>query len=260
MQALLRSTFAGSSASSLPAERKFAEAKHSEAPRLCHIAVASRNHTLRLFRRWREAHLEAIEAAEGAHRQAMKTNASSLAWKVRPELLPRPGAGSKQSKPCNVGGDFAALAEATGSQQAQMQRQVTQLRAEAAANLASARGMVDGPVTMAEWAQWFTDNHATFAESMREATQQRRALNRRLLPDRSLPPCPAAPAAPDADPAAFVTPLVSLLRRRRGWHILRTARRLQLLFLWPCGRTTWVWDFTRNATPRGRILASRSTR
>ena len=55
VQRLLRTAFAAACASSLPAERKFAEAKRSEAPRLCHVAVASRNHALRLFRRWREA-------------------------------------------------------------------------------------------------------------------------------------------------------------------------------------------------------------
>ena len=57
VQRLLHTAFASACASSLPAERKFAEAKRSEAPRLCHVALASRNHLLRLFRRWREARL-----------------------------------------------------------------------------------------------------------------------------------------------------------------------------------------------------------
>ena len=56
----------------------------------------------------------AIQAAEGAHRQAMRTRASSLAWQLRPELLPRPGPGSRYSRPINLGGDFAALAEVRG--------------------------------------------------------------------------------------------------------------------------------------------------
>ena len=221
-----------------------------EAPRLCHIAVASRNHILRLFRRWREGHLVAIEAAEGAYRQAMRTNASSLAWHLRADLLPRPGAGSRWQKPINVGGDFGALADAQVSNQAQLQRQVTQLRAEAQATLASARARVNGPVTMAEWAQWFAENHETFSQSMRQATEQRRVHNRRLLPDSSLPPRPAPPPNADADNAASPAPLLSLLRRRTGWHALRTPRRMRLLFLWPYNGVTWVFD--PNAPLRGR--------
>ena len=57
VQRLLRAAFEAACSSSLPAERKLAEVKKSEAPRLCHVAVASRNHLLRLFRRWREARL-----------------------------------------------------------------------------------------------------------------------------------------------------------------------------------------------------------
>ena len=51
-QSGLEKAFAASGASSLPGERRFSQIKRSEAPRLCHVAVASRNQMLREFLRW----------------------------------------------------------------------------------------------------------------------------------------------------------------------------------------------------------------
>ena len=251
VQALLRAAFTGSGASSLPAERKFAEAKRSEAPRLCHIATASRNHMLRLFHRWREAHVAAIQAAERACAMAQKTNVASLAWQARADLLPRPGPSSSRRMPINEGGNFEALSAARVSQDAQLKRRVAQLRAEAADALASARGQVDGPVTMSDWAQWFDTNRDSFTTALREAGQLRRAVNRRLVADETLPTAPRARPSPDADSAAPVTVLFALLRRRRGWHVMRLSppARMRLLFLWPYNGITWVNDVTPAVAP-----------
>ena len=49
VQSVLKIAFEGSSASSFPVERRFAETKRNEAPRLCHLAVASRNQLQRQF-------------------------------------------------------------------------------------------------------------------------------------------------------------------------------------------------------------------
>ena len=105
VQRTLHVALAASSASSLPAERRFAEAKKAEAPRLCHVAVTSRNHILRQFLRWRDSHLERLEAAERSFRAASKTNVQSLAWAACSQDLPRPGAGSTRQQPLNTGGD-----------------------------------------------------------------------------------------------------------------------------------------------------------
>ncbi len=66
VQSALELAFSSSAASSLPVERKFAETKRNEAPRLCHVAVASRNQLLRSFYRERDQHIEALAAAASA--------------------------------------------------------------------------------------------------------------------------------------------------------------------------------------------------
>ena len=70
--ALLCSTFDTAATSSLPVERKFAETKRREAPRLCSVATASRSQLLRQFLRDREVMLGRLSRAE-AHSVAAKT-------------------------------------------------------------------------------------------------------------------------------------------------------------------------------------------
>ena len=87
VQEALESTFGSALASSLPVERKFAETKRREAPKLCSVGTASRNQLLRHFHRDRQAKIERVEATEAGLRQAMKTNVQSLAWQRRPVLV-----------------------------------------------------------------------------------------------------------------------------------------------------------------------------
>ena len=89
VQRTLQDVFAASAASSLPVERAFATTKRHEAPRLCHVASASRNQILRSFLRDRSDLLEQARAADKALRQAMRLRVQSLAWKLRADLVGR---------------------------------------------------------------------------------------------------------------------------------------------------------------------------
>ena len=187
VQQALRTAFVASGASSLPAERRFAQIKRSEAPRLCHLAVASRNQVQRQFLAWREGRLQRLEAARRALSRAKVTNVASLAWAARPDLLPTPGAGSRRQAAVNVGGDFAALAEQHVANREGLREEVARLRAAAQAELSEAEaGNV--PLTKAAWAEWFTEHYSEFSQHMRTATQERRALSCRLVADCGLPP------------------------------------------------------------------------
>ena len=86
VQQALTLAFEASAASSLPAERAFAQTKRSEAPRLCHVATASRNQILRQFLRQRSDVIRQAEVAVVALRKSLKTNISSLAWELNPTL------------------------------------------------------------------------------------------------------------------------------------------------------------------------------
>ena len=88
-QRALELVFQASAASSLPVERAFAQTKRNEAPRLCHVSVASRNQLLRNFLREREALLAPLQEAEAALRKATKLRIQSLAWQQRSELVGR---------------------------------------------------------------------------------------------------------------------------------------------------------------------------
>ena len=195
-----------------------------------------------------------LEAAESALTKAKLTNPASLAWRQRPELLPRPGSGSTRGGPVNTGGNLPALRQARAGQEQDLRKQVAQERSEAAAELARARDDVGERVTMAEWLEWFNKNSAQFAEARKTATQERRAFSRRLQADRSLPRQPRAPPAAHADSSATLSPLQRLLRRRSGWHSVLLPGRLLLLFLRRQGATTWILDLTKIGTLRNRVL------
>ena len=82
VQAALVLAFESSAASSLPAERAFAATKRSEAPRLCHVATASRNQILRQYLRQRLDLFSSAEAASAALRVSLRTSVQSLAWEL----------------------------------------------------------------------------------------------------------------------------------------------------------------------------------
>ena len=76
-QQALPVAFEASAAYSLPVERAFAETKRSEAPRLCHVATASRNQILRQLLRQRSDALRQAEVAAAALHKRMKANISA---------------------------------------------------------------------------------------------------------------------------------------------------------------------------------------
>ena len=139
-----------SAASSLPAERAFAETKRSEAPRLCHVAAAGRNQIIRHYFRQRAELLEQAEAATALMRRVQKLNLQSLAWEARPDLASAPSSEARQFIKDNVlrlrGGEL---------------RQ----RKEAARNAIERTQTTDAPVAK--------------GELMKTAPSLRRALNRR---------------------------------------------------------------------------------
>ena len=90
VQDALKCAFQASAASSLPVERAFAYMKRNEAPRLCHLASASRNQILRGFCRERDELVQRLALAEAALRRANKRNLHSLAWQQRSALVGRP--------------------------------------------------------------------------------------------------------------------------------------------------------------------------
>ena len=89
-QKAIVSGFEASAASSLPAERAFAEAKRSESPRLCHVATAGRKHQIRQHLRQRQDLLEAAERSVAQLRRSMIESVQSLHGKHFPIWPPQP--------------------------------------------------------------------------------------------------------------------------------------------------------------------------
>ena len=201
-----------------------------------------------------QARVQRLDAAQRAHEKAKFTTTSSLAWRQRPELLPRPGSGSTRRQPVNVGGDLPAVEGARSAQQQDLRAQVATLRSQAAGELARARVELGDRVTMAEWSAWFADHSSAFDQLRKEATQKRRALSRRLRADPTLPRCPRAPPAPHADVREALSPWQLLLRGRSGWHSYRLAGRLHVVYLCRHANTTWVVDLTRVGTWQQRVV------
>lgn len=83
VQPALEQCFRASAASSLLVERALASTKRSEAPRLYHVAIAGRNHTLLQHLRQRAELLERAEAASVALRRAMALSLHNLASQLR---------------------------------------------------------------------------------------------------------------------------------------------------------------------------------
>ena len=213
VQAALVWAFESSAASSLPAERAFAATKRSEAPRLCHVATASRNQILRQYLRQRLDLLSSAEAASAALRVSLHTNVQSLAWELCPGL-----AGDALEKRAST-----RLKQYIACNEAMLKAEVLRRRSVAASALKSyQRSGV--PFSQEPWIAWFRRYHDDFYKRMFEAGPARRAAN--LCLD-------AAPDAPSAAPRLFrreasvrfaqLPHWQQLLVGRSGWMLVKSS-------------------------------------
>ena len=212
-------SFQASAASSLPVERAFAETKRSEAPRLCHVATASRNLMLRQHLRQRQELLEAAEASAALLRRSLKARAHTLAWEARPGLA----ASALQ-------GDYGPTRAFINQHQLALQTELERRRVLARAAVDRTRTH-DLPVTEQSWIAWFREHEDDFQAKMTSAGESRRRKNRRLL---------AAPDIPDPErrigvraPKLKVAKLLEwqqLCWGRTGWCCLQTQRGVKVLF------------------------------
>ena len=220
VQDALTTAFEASAASSLPVERRFAQTKRNEAPRLCSVAVASRNNMQRQFLRWREQLVDRLEAAEKQFRRAMKTNLSSLAWEKRPECVIPVYFSASPATQVQRQQSAADLREYVSAQRAELSKVLSERREAARSELNCARDQVRGkPLTRAELASWFADNSDAFYESMRVAAATRRERSRRLSADPSLPAGATrlqSRATVPRDSEATQSRLFGLLKGREG--------------------------------------------
>ena len=170
VQAALVLAFESSVASSLPAERAFAATKRSEAPRLCHVATASRSQILRQYLRQRLDLLSSAEAASAALRVSLRTNVQSLAWELCPDL-----AGDALERRAST-----RLKQYIACNEAILKAEVLRRRSVAESALKSYQ-RVGAPFSQEQWISWFRRCHDDFYKRMSEAGPARRAANACLL-------------------------------------------------------------------------------
>ena len=177
VQSAIVVSFRASAASSLPAERAFAVTKRSEAPRLCHVATASRNQILRQHLRQRQSLLDAAESSAALLRQSLKLNIVNLAWQLKPEL-------GKAALEGNQEMTKAFVKQHASKLEAEIQR-----RRDVAKELVDRTLDDEMPVTQAAWVSWFREHQAEFNTRMAEAGARRKAANRRMVaaPDTPQP-------------------------------------------------------------------------
>lgn len=232
VQGALRLTFEASAASSLPVERAFAEAKRSEAPRLCHVATAGRNQILKQFLRERGEVLKQAEAAAALLRRSMRTNLASLAWEKCPAL--------------RAAGQGQATREFIRSNEHMLKAELQRRKEEARAAVVR----VEAPgvrVTQADWTAYFRENGDEFFQRMGTASARRRAANRRLQPAPDVPAAVRrlAPAA-CRPPASAWSRWQQVLLGRSGFFAVTTRpSRLRLLFVLVWHERTYALDMTR---------------
>jgi len=151
VQQAISLAFRASAVSSLPVERAFAETKRQEAPRLYHVATASRNQIIRQFLRQRSELLQQAVQASAALRSSLKTNVASLAWELQPRLA-----------------DFALNRQCSQPMKEFIEANKPALQAEVErrSNLAqSALSRLESsecPLTQAQWINWFRKNQTSF--------------------------------------------------------------------------------------------------
>ena len=252
VQEALESTFGAALASSLPVERKFAETKRREAPRLCSVATASRNQLLRHFHRDRNRMLERIEATEGSLRKAMKTNVQSLAWKRRSALVSLGGrARGDQQQSALAPDSQRALQEAVEENRGDWEEEVRAARRGAAD--AAARAKVHIPLRESEWAEWMREHRTEFSALMRLAPADRRALCTRLTasPSRPAPAPRLGPVRSTGVGACARARWLELLWGRTGWFAVKVGTRVKTILVSYSRGSMWGIDLADLATPRG---------
>ena len=227
--------FKASAVSSLPAERAFAELKRSEAPRLCHVATASRNAILRQHLRQRRAIIAQAETASQVLRGSLRMNVQALAWQKRPELSDK--ALSRNSA------DMRAFIEA---HKRDLEEELAQRRAAAKADFE--RVAPDDsvtPVTQQAWISWFRRHEDAFYQRMASAGATRKQCNRRLESSNDTPrPVHRVGIQTTARPTFQQGDWQQYCWGRSGWHIVKTRRGPRLLFLYTFKHRTFATDLT----------------
>ena len=246
VQAALSSSFLASAASSLPVERAFAETKRSEAPRLCHVATASRNQMLRQHLRQRKEMLEQADMAAAQVRRVMKLNLVSLATELKPELGKQRFAGSSVSTNSFIQQNRHKL-------QAELDR-----RRQLARDAMERTQKIDIPVTQASWISWFREHEQDFREKMKGAGERRRAANRRLEAAPDIPVAVARLSATRANVKVAKLPRwQQLCWGRSAWLCLQTAQQnMVVIFVYTHSRRTFYFD--ASSLLRGSTITFRS--
>jgi hypothetical protein len=246
VQEAIALAFESGGASSLPVERAFAETKRSEAPRLCHVATAGRNQILRQFLRQRDEVLQRASHAEAVLKQSLRTNLQALAWQAAPEFAHDAKAGRNSGKAMR---DFIARNRPAMEAELQRRRATARLAVERAKSHAF-------PVSEEDWVAWFKANYDQFYRRMDEASELRRADNRRLVSAADAPePAKRLGAAPESRRRRDMPRLLQLLWGRTGWHLVEIApNSLRLLFLVDLQRRTIAVDLSAHCQ-RGKVYA-----
>ena len=243
VQAALHKAFAASAASSLPAERRFAELKRGEAPRLCHVAVAGRNQQLRQFLRWRQERLARKQQADKELKKSMKLNKWSLAWNEMPEAVGQP-VGS--FAPVILPMKKTAIAKYVRSRDAELQTKI-RFRREAARAAAEKQHSKVTPLQFESWVDWFAEHDDDFNESMKSAAQKRRGRSRRLTASEGMPQGARRlqPRAHELDSKRAWPRWCELLKGRKGWYGLKmTDSAPHVFFLFHHRGVSFCLDFT----------------
>ena len=235
VQQAISLAFQSSAVSSLPVERAFAQTKQQEAPRLCHVATASRNQIIRQFLRQRGELLHEASSSAAALRSSLKTNVASLAWELQPRLadLALSHNGSQPMK------EFIAIHRP--ALQAEVQRRKT-----LAQSVSSRFENQEFPLTHSQWISWFRRNQDEFYSGMLQAGHQRRAANRRLQASADTPP-PVMRGRPAKATlrAVSLKPWQQILHRRSGWFILKDGNsEVRLLFVFTFKGHSYCIDFS----------------
>ena len=225
VQDALERTFGAAMVSSLPVERKHAETKRYEGPRLCSVATASRNQLLRHFHRDRVEMLGRLEATETSLRQAMKTNVQSMAWQRRPALVSLGARARDDQSASALDQQTEAVRSAVEENRADWQEEVQAARRLAQESVKRAK--VSIPVRESEWAEWIAEHRSEFSAWMQTSSEDRRAHNKRLTASRSIPaPAPRLPPVSAAGVGKTGDRWVELLWGRSGWFALQMGGRV----------------------------------
>jgi len=213
---------------SLPAERRLAEAKRWESSKVTHIATASRDFICKRFAKQRESKAREIEKAQKNCRRLKIVSKGSLAWQedsIRPHGRPFGGA-SQADIPRRQQDRQAYIQE--NAEDLQLQRQ--QLIADAQQELDRLINACAVPITRVQWAAWLDENLDEFRSKMQTAPAARRERSHRLRARPDLPQ-PVPRIEPKvANKVPFTTQWAAHLDHRIGWHGLHIQPNDKLMF------------------------------